>query len=167
MTIKELLTLIVTVPILLFLSTLHPSVSVLLFGLWLWGLCFDIYTTYQFYQKEPEQFGVNERNKIFCYFVTKFGFKKAVILFPLTCEIPLLLFFTLLPMQILHTFMFPTTPNNPITCLATSFGTTAIGHLQAAIKNTHQNNKTLQSPVSPKRPNKPKHLTKNKPSNYF
>jgi hypothetical protein len=103
--------------------------------LWIFCLGFDLYTTHQFYSENPNQFQENERNKLFSALTKKFGFKKATILFPITIEIPLLLFFATLPLQILHTYMFPNNPNSFIVCLAASFGIAAIGHLQAATKN--------------------------------
>jgi hypothetical protein len=107
----------------------------------LFCLGFDVYSTYRFYLEKPSQFRNNERNKLFVWLTKKFGFKKAAILFPLTIEVPLLLFFALLPLQILHTYMFPHNPNNLLVCITASFGISAIGHLQAAITNTKHNHK--------------------------
>jgi len=136
MTIKELLTLIVVIPTFLFLSNLFPQIHVLFVVLWVFCLGFDVYSTYQFYIENPSQFPNNERNKLFIWFTKKFEFKKAALLFSLTIEIPLLLLFATLPLQILHSYMFPNTQSNLIAYLTTSFGISAIGHLQAAIKNT-------------------------------
>jgi len=141
MTIKELLTLIVATPIFLFLSGFFPPIQILFMVLWILCLSFDVHSTYQFYLENPSQFSKNERNKLFVWLTKKFGFKKATILFPIAIEIPILLFFAFLPLQTLHTHMFPTAPNNLIACIATSFGISAIGHLQAAITNTQYNNK--------------------------
>jgi len=143
---KELLTLIITIPLFLFISNLFPQIQTLFITSWILNLSLDIYTTYIFYRENPNQFQNNERNKLFIWLTKKFNFKKAAILFPLTIEIPLLLFLTTLPLQTLQTHMFPTTPNNPLTCLTTSFGISAISHLQAAHKNNkhNNNNKTNQ-----------------------
>jgi hypothetical protein len=149
MTLKELLTIIVVVPTFLFLSGFFPQIQGLFMVLWLFCLCFDVYSTYQFYLENPSQFQNNERNKLFVWLTKKFGFKKATILFPVAIEIPLLLFFAFLPMQTLHTYMFPNISNNMIACITTSFGISAIGHLQAAITNTkHNNNNQKTSPTT-------------------
>jgi hypothetical protein len=97
-----------------------------------------MHSTYQFYLENPSQFQKNERNKLFSYLVQKFNFKKAALLFPILIEIPLLLFFATLPLQTLHTYLFPNTPISFIACLTASFGIAAIGHLQAATKNIQQ-----------------------------
>ncbi|MCL1970125.1 MAG: hypothetical protein FWF66_01490 [Candidatus Bathyarchaeota archaeon] len=110
--------------------------------LWVVYLGFDVTSTYIFYLKDPHQFPNNERNKLFVWFTKKVGFKKATILFPLTIEIPLLLFFAVIPLQILYVNMFPLASNNLWACFATSFGISAVGHLQAALKNTKYNHKT-------------------------
>jgi hypothetical protein len=134
---KELLTLIVAIPTFLFLSGLFPQTHLLFMGLWIFSLSFDVYSTYQFYLENPNQFQNNERNKLFVRFTKKFGFKKAALLFPLIIEIPLLLLFAVLPLQILYVNMFPAATNNLWACFTASFGISAIGHLQAATKNTH------------------------------
>ncbi|MDR2202713.1 MAG: hypothetical protein LBE76_00075 [Nitrososphaerota archaeon] len=141
MSIKELLSLIVSIPTFLFLSSLFPQGHLLFLVLWIFCLSFDIHSTYKFYLENPSQFQNNERNKLFVWFTKKFGFKKAVLLFPLIIEIPLLLFFAILPLQTLHTHLFPNSPNQLMTCLMASFAISAIGHLQAALKNTQHNNK--------------------------
>jgi hypothetical protein len=105
-------------------------------------LGFDVATTYVFYLKDPKKKKKNERNKLFVWFTNKVGFKKATLLFPLTIEIPLLLFFAVLPLQILYVNMFPLASNNLWTCFAASLGISAVGHLQAALKNTKHNNNT-------------------------
>ncbi|MDR2707516.1 MAG: hypothetical protein LBB87_02050 [Nitrososphaerota archaeon] len=133
---KELLTLVVVIPLFLFLSSFFPLIRVLFVVLWAVYLGFDIASTYVFYVEEPSQFQNNERNKLFVWFTKKFGFKKAALLFPLIIEIPLLLFFAILPLQILYINLFHATSNNLGACFASSFGIAAIGHLQAAIKNT-------------------------------
>jgi hypothetical protein len=112
--------------------------------MWTFCLGFDVHSTYKFYLENPGQFQNNERNKLFVWFTKKFGFKKATLIFPITIELPLLLLFATIPLQILHAHIF-TNNTNFIACLATSFSTAAIGHLQAAIKNTHiQTNKTTK-----------------------
>ncbi|MDR2203768.1 MAG: hypothetical protein LBE76_05675 [Nitrososphaerota archaeon] len=149
MTLKELLTLIVVVPTFLFLSNFLPQIQPLFMTMWILCLAFDVYSTYKFYLENPSQFPKNERNKLFVWLTKKFGFKKATILFPLTIEIPILLFFAFLPLQTLHNYMFPNTVNNLITCITTSFGISAIGHLQASLKNTkHNNHKTKHNNIS-------------------
>jgi hypothetical protein len=149
MTIKELLPLTVVIPTFLFLSSLFPQTHGLFMVLWIFCLAFDIHSTYQFYLENPNQFQNNERNKLFVWLTKKYGFKKATILFALTIEIPLLLFFAFLPLQTLHNYMFHNTSNNLITCLTASFGISATGHLQAALKNTnHNNHKTKHNNVS-------------------
>ncbi|MCL1977440.1 MAG: hypothetical protein LBH74_02030 [Nitrososphaerota archaeon] len=140
MLLPELLILLSVIPFFLFLSVVIPPIQVGFILLWIVCLGFDIYSTYQFYLENPSRFQENERNKIFSYLTKKLNFKKAALLFPLTTEIPLLLFFALLPLQTLHTYMFPNTPNSFLACLAASFGIAAIGHLQAATKNTLHNN---------------------------
>jgi hypothetical protein len=135
MSLKELLTLIVVIPLFLFLASLFPQTHAVFVGLWVVCLGFDVYSTYVFYLEDPNQFQNNERNKLFTKLTKKFGFKKTTILFPIAIEIPLLLFFAFLPLQILQLHMFTNAPNL-VACLATSFGISAVGHLQAAIKNT-------------------------------
>jgi len=150
MSLKELLTLIVAIPLLLFLANLFPQTHIIFFVLWMFYLGFDIASTYSFYLEDPSQFQNNERNKLFVWFTKKFSFKKAVLLFPLTIELPLILFFAFLPIPILYAYLFPSIPNNIVTCLAVSFGISSIGHLQAALKNTKLNrnhHKTLHNNV--------------------
>jgi hypothetical protein len=142
MPLKELLTLIVAIPTFLFLSTIFTQTHALFIVGWLFCLGFDLHSTYRFYLENPSQFQNNERNKFFVWLTKKFNFKKATILFPLLIEVPLLLFFALLPLQTLHTYLFPNTPNQLIVCIMASFGICAIGHLQAALKNTKLNHKT-------------------------
>jgi hypothetical protein len=141
MFLSGLLILLLVIPSFLFLGVIFPLVQGLFVGLWMLCLLFDIHSTYQFYREAPNQFQNNERNKLFGYLTKRFGFKKAALLFPLTIELPLLLFFAVLPLQILYTYMFPHTPTNPMVCIATSFGIAAIGHLQAAVKNTFHNHR--------------------------
>jgi len=138
---KELLTLIVVIPLFLFLSSLFPLTRVLFVVLWVFYLGFDVASTYVFYLKDPSQFPSNERNKLFVGLTNKVGFKKAALLFPLIIELPLLLFFAVLPLQMLYVNMFPLTSNNLWACFATSCGISAVGHLQAAHKNTRYNHK--------------------------
>ncbi|MCL2359125.1 MAG: hypothetical protein FWC74_05145 [Candidatus Bathyarchaeota archaeon] len=142
MPLKELLTLIVAIPTFLFLSAIFPQTHALFIVGWLLCLGFDLQSTYRFYLENSSQFQNNERNKLFVWLTKKFNFKKATILFPLLIEIPLLLFFALLPLQTLHTYLFPNTPNPLMVCIMASFGICAIGHLQAALKNTEYNYKT-------------------------
>ncbi|MDR0373113.1 MAG: hypothetical protein LBI79_06105 [Nitrososphaerota archaeon] len=152
MSLKELLSLIVAIPTFLFLSSLFPQVYPLFLVLWICCLSFDVYSTYQFYLENPSQFQNNERNKLFVGITEKVGFKKATLLFPLTIEIPLLLFFAALPLQTLHTYISPNAPNQLIACIMASFGISAIGHLQAALTNTKHNRKQpTGATVSPKR----------------
>jgi hypothetical protein len=139
---KELLTLVVVVPLFLFLSGLFPLIRVLFVVLWMVYLGFDVASTYVFYLKDPSQFPNNERNKLFVWFTNKVGFKKSALLFPLIIEIPLLLFFAMLPLQILYVNMFSLVSNSLWACFATSLGISAVGHLQAALKNTKYNHKT-------------------------
>ncbi|MDR2719313.1 MAG: hypothetical protein LBC03_00710 [Nitrososphaerota archaeon] len=140
---KELLTLVVVIPLFLFIANIFPQIQILFVVLWMFYLGFDVYSTYIFYLKDPNHFQNNERNKLFVWFTKKFGFKKATLLFPLIIETPLILFFAFLPLQTLHAYMFPNTPTNLIACITTGFGISAIGHLQAALKNTHHNNKPI------------------------
>jgi len=139
MFLANLLSLILVIPSFLFLGVVFPLTQGLFVGLWIVCLLFDMHSTYKFYREAPDQFQDNERNKLFSCLTKRFGFKKSALLFPLTIELPLLLFFAVLPMQILYTYIFPHTPTNPIVCVATSFGIAAIGHLQAAIQNTVHN----------------------------
>jgi hypothetical protein len=138
----ELLILLSVIPSFLFLTVIIPPTQILFVLLWIFCLTFDVHSTHSFYIKDPENFQKNERNKIFSTLTKKFGFKKATLIFPLIIEIPLLLFFTVIPLQILYSYMFPNILNNFVACLTTSFGIAAIGHLQAATKNTKHNNKT-------------------------
>jgi len=142
MPLKELLTLIVAIPTFLFLAAIFSPAHLLFVVGWLFCLGFDVHSTYRFYLEDPSQFQNNERNKLFVWLTKKFNFKKAVLLFPLLIEVPLLLFFALLPLQTLHIYLFPNTPNQLIVCIMASFGICAIGHLQAALKNTKLNHKT-------------------------
>ena len=139
---KELLTLVVVVPLFLFLSGLFPLARVLFVVLWFFYLGFDVASTYVFYLKDPSHFPNNERNKLFVWFTNKVGFKKAALLFPLIIEIPLLLLFAALPLHILYVNMFPLASNSLWACFAASLGISAVGHLQAALKNTKHNHKT-------------------------
>jgi hypothetical protein len=141
---KELLTIVVVIPLFLFLSNLFPLMRVLFVVLWMVYLGFDVASTYVFYLEDPSQFQNNERNKLFVWFTNKVGFKKAAILFPLTIEIPLLLFFAMLPLQILYVNIFPLASNSLWACFAASLGISAVGHLQAALKNTKHNNTALR-----------------------
>ncbi|MCL2643592.1 MAG: hypothetical protein FWD52_08835 [Candidatus Bathyarchaeota archaeon] len=151
MPLKELLTLIVAIPTFLFLSAIFPQTHALFIVGWLFCLGFDLHSTHRFYLENPNQFHNNERNKLFVWLTKNAGFKKATILFPLLIEVPLLLFFALLPLQTLHTYLFPNTPNQLIVCIMASFGICAIGHLQAALKNTKLNHKiTIGSQSCPK-----------------
>jgi hypothetical protein len=115
---------------------------VLFVVLWVFYLGFDVASTYVFYLEDPSQFPNNERNKLFVWLTNKVGFKKAALLFPLIIEIPLLLIFAVLPLQMLYVNMFPLASNNLWACFATSCGISAVGHLQAALKNTRYNHKT-------------------------
>ncbi|MCL2287983.1 MAG: hypothetical protein FWC33_02205 [Candidatus Bathyarchaeota archaeon] len=140
---KELILLTAVIPLFLFLSTFFPQTHGIFLVLWLFCLGFDVYSTYLFYLEDPSRFQQNEQNKIFSYLTKKAGFKKAAIIFPIAIEIPLLLFFSLLPLQALYTYMFPHTSNNLlIICFAASLGISAIGHLQAATKNMYYTHKT-------------------------
>jgi hypothetical protein len=141
MSLKELLSIMVVIPLFLFLSAIFPQTHSLFVVGWLLCLGFDVHSTYRFYLENPSQFRSNERNKLFVWLTEKFGFKKATLLFPIVIEVPLLLFFAFLPLQILHTYMFPNTQNPLTVCLMASFGISATGHLQAALKNTKYNHK--------------------------
>jgi hypothetical protein len=135
MLLQGFLTLIVVIPAFLFLSILLPQTHAIFVPLWLVCLLFDLSSTYTFYLKNPKQFQINERNRLFSSLTKCLDFKKASFIFPLAIELPLLLFFALLPLQTLYSYLFPNTPNNMLACLMASFGISAIGHLQAAIKN--------------------------------
>jgi|GEM_PF-937224 len=151
MSLKELVTLIVAIPTFLFLSAIFPPAHLLFVVVWLFCLGFDLHSTYSFYLENPSQFQNNECNKLFVWLTKKVGFKKATIFFPIVIEIPLLLFFAFLPLQILHTYLFPNTSNSLIACIMASFGICAIGHLQAALKNTKLNRKQQQiAMIAPK-----------------
>lgn len=144
-----LLSLLIVIPSFLFLSTIIPPTQGLFVGLWIFCLSFDMYSTFKFYMEDPANFENNERNKLFSGLTKKFGFKKASLLFPILIEIPLLLFFALLPLRILHNYMFPNTPIRFIACLAASFGIAAIGHLQAATKNIQHQHHHHHSSYNP------------------
>jgi hypothetical protein len=141
----DFLILLSVIPSFLFLVVVIPPFQGLFVLLWIFCLAFDVYSTYQFYLENPAKFQENERNKLFSGLTKKFGFKKTVFLFPILIEIPLLLFFSILPLQTLYAYMFPNTPSNFIACLTASFGIAAIGHLQAATKNIlyHKTNKNV------------------------
>jgi len=147
MSFRELLTLMVVIPLFLFLSVLYQPVWMLFFGLWIWGLCFDVYSTYCFYIEKPDEFGVTERNKIFCWFTERFGFKQAVILFVVVVEVSLLVFFTVLPLRLLCYYLFPLFLNCWFACFAAGFGVFAVGHLQAAIKNMYYNCRVCKNKI--------------------
>ncbi|MDR0373487.1 MAG: hypothetical protein LBI79_08035 [Nitrososphaerota archaeon] len=95
----------------------------------------DLYSTYLFYLENPKRFRENERNRLFSSLTERFGFKKAVIIFPVAIELPILLFFSVLLLQMLHSYMFPNASNGLVACIMASFGISAVGHLQAAAKN--------------------------------
>jgi hypothetical protein len=137
----------VLVPFFLFSSVIVPQTQVVLSIFWVISLACDLHSTHKFYQKEPQKFARNERNKIFVAINRKFSFQKASIIFPLSVEIPLLLFFAFLPLQTLYGYMFNTSAFNFFACLATSFGVAGIGHMQAATSNlrhaSNKNNKLL------------------------
>lgn len=137
MLLQWILTLLVLIPFFLFLSVLLPQIQWVLVAFWILSLTFDIFSTHKFYLENPGKFSQNERNKVFIFLTEKFGFKKASATFPVIFEIPLLLFFALLPMQTLYTYMFPNAPLNLPACFAASFGVAAVGHIQAASKNRH------------------------------
>ncbi|MCL2359400.1 MAG: hypothetical protein LBH74_07075 [Nitrososphaerota archaeon] len=137
MLLQGLLTLIVAIPAFLFLVVLFPQTHAIFVPFWIVCLLFDISSTHTFYLENPKEFQTNERNSLFSGLTERFGFKKAAFIFPLAIELPLLLFFALLPLQILHSYLFSNAPSNVPTCLMASFGISAIGHLQAAIKNKH------------------------------
>ena len=147
---QELLALIVAIPVFLFLSALFSQTYLIFLVLWVFCLGLDIHTTYKFYRADPANFEGNERNKIFSALTKKLGFKKATLIFPVAIEIPLLLFFSAIPLQILYLQMFAINDtSNFVVCLSASFGISAIGHLQAAIKNTKYafNNKNTRNSV--------------------
>ena len=141
MLLPGLLPLLVAIPLFLFLTVIFPQIQWLLIAIWVLSLFLDIFTTYQFYHENPCKFSVNERNKVFIYFTERAGFKKASAIFPMLFEIPMLVFFALLPLQILFSYMFPNSPTDLFACLAAGFGIAAIGHLQAALKNNQYNHK--------------------------
>ena len=131
-----LLLLLIAIPAFLFVSVIFPQTRILFILLWFACLAFDISSTHKFYLENPTKFQTNERNKLFSGLTATFGFKKAAVIFPIVIELPLLLFFALLPLQILHCYLFPNTPTNMIACITASFGISAIGHLQAATINS-------------------------------
>jgi len=139
---KELLTLVVVIPVFLVLASFFSLFQVVFVVLWVFYFGFDVASTYIFYLKDPNQFQNNERNKLFVLLTRKVGFKKAALLFPLLIEIPLLLFFAVLPLHMLYVSMFSVASNSLWVCFAASFGISAVGHLQAAYKNTKYNHKT-------------------------
>jgi len=139
MLLTGLLIQIIVIPTFLFISVFFPQTQAIFIPLWIACLLLDLSSTHKFYLENPTKFQTNERNKLFGYLTAKVGFKKAAFIFPLAIEIPLLLFFALLPLQILHIYLFPNTPNNFIACLTTSFGIAATGHLHAAVKNNYIN----------------------------
>ena len=135
MLLQWILLLMVLIPSFLFLSVILPQTQWALVMLWLISLTVDLYSTRKFYQENPALFSQNERNKAFTLLTKKLGFKKASVVFPLSFEIPLLLFFALLLMRTLYAYMFPRTPTDITACLATGFGVAGIGHMQAASRN--------------------------------
>ncbi|MCL2476973.1 hypothetical protein [Candidatus Bathycorpusculum sp.] len=136
MLLQGLLIQIVVIPAFLFLSVFLPQTQALFIPIWLACLFFDLSSTCQFYLEDPNKFQINERNKLFSGLTEKFGFKKAALIFPIAIEIPLLMFFALIPLQILQFYLFSNTSHNIVACITASFGISAIGHLQAATKNT-------------------------------
>jgi hypothetical protein len=141
MLLQGLLPLLVAIPFFLFLSEIIPQTHLLFIAIWLLSLNLDVFTTYRFYRENPFKFHLNERNKIFVYLTKRFGFKEASIIFPVVFEIPLIVFFALLPLQMLFSYVFPNSSTDLFACLAAGFGIAAIGHLQAAIKNNHYSHK--------------------------
>jgi hypothetical protein len=137
MLLQWILVLLVLISSFLLLTVLLPQTQWILAIFWFIALTSDLHSTHQFYVEEPSNFSRNERNKVFVFLTKKLGFKKASVAFPVIFEIPLLLFFALLPMQTLYTYMFPNAPLNLPACFATSFGVAAVGHIQAASKNRH------------------------------
>jgi len=145
MILPGLLLLLIAIPAFLFLSVIFPQTHILFIFFWFACLAFDISSTHKFYLENPTKFQTNERNKLFSGFTAKFGFKKAAIIFPIVIELPLLLFFALLSLPILHSYLFPHTSTNIVACITASLGISAIGHLQAATKNTLHNRRQRHS----------------------
>jgi len=145
MLLQWILALLVLIPCFLFLSVILPQTQWFFMMLWLISLTADLYSTHKFYRENPAQFSQNERNKAFTLLTKKLSFKKASVIFPLSFEIPLLLFFALLLMKILYAYMFQGTPINIPACLATSFGVAGIGHMQAASTNLRFTKKKIEN----------------------
>jgi len=135
MLLQDIIILLILLPFFLFITTTIPQTQIIFFFLWFLSVSLDLLSTYEFYKKEPNQFSINERNKLFIYLTKKFGFKKAATTFPIIIELPLLTFLTLIPIQTLHTYLYPTTPPNLHACLTTSLAIAATAHLQATTKN--------------------------------
>lgn len=132
------------IPVLFSLSVFLPYLQVAFTLFWLLALTIDLLSTYQLYLIYPNNFTEYERNKLFIYLTEKLGFKTAAAAFPIIVELPLLLFLTLLPLPMLHSYLFPNLQLNLLTCFTTSLSIAATAHLQAAYKNLHRNsNKSL------------------------
>jgi hypothetical protein len=140
-----ILSLLVLIPFILFLSVFLPQTQWIFIAFWILSLTLDIFSTRKFYLENPGKFRQNERNKIFILLTEKLGFKKASAAFPIIFEIPLLLFLALVPLQTLYSYVFHGFPFNLPACLAASFGVAAIGHIQAASKNMSSTNRKSTS----------------------
>ncbi len=121
-------------PTFLFLSVLLPEFQLFFIALWSIAFALDICSTYGFYRKNPAQFKYIERNRIFALFTEHLGFKRGFVAFLLTFEVPVIMLFALIFLQIICAYMFSST-FNPSACIATGFGVAGLGHLQAALKN--------------------------------
>lgn len=141
MLLQWILVLLILIPFFLFISVLIPQTQWGLAIFWFIALTTDLYSTHQFYIENSSQFSQNERNKVFILLTEKLGFQKAAIIFPIIFEIPLLLFFAILPLQTLYIYMFDGSSFNLSATIATSLGIAGVGHMQATTRNRHYTEK--------------------------
>ena len=119
-------------PILLCLSSLFELASSAFLLFWLFSFAFDVCTTWRFYTDDPGKFESRELSAMFKRLNVKLGFKKAVLAFAFTVEIPagLLISFVGAP-AVAGTIGVRSTA----ACLAAGFGLLGFIHLYAAVRN--------------------------------
>ena len=119
-------------PILLCLSSIFELAGSAFFPFWLFSFAFDVYTTWRFYTDDPGKFESRELSVAFKRLNAKLGFKKAVLAFAFTVEVPagLLISFVGAP-AVAGTIGVRST----VACLAAGFGLLGFIHLYAAVRN--------------------------------
>jgi hypothetical protein len=119
-------------PILLCLSSIFELAGSAFPIFWLFSFAFDVYTTWRFYTDDPGKFESRELSATFKRLNVKLGFKKAVLAFAFTVEVPagLLISFVGAP-AVAGTIGVRSTA----ACLAAGFGLLGFIHLYAAVRN--------------------------------